>query len=410
MKSTLRVLLLVHVSFFSFLSYSQTRIVVIGSSTAAGSGANPYDSSWVGRLQLHYRQNTNPGNADTIVTNLAVGGYTTYHVMPDGYTPPPNRPAPVTTNNVTRALSFNPEVIIINLPTNDIGAGFGPVEFMNNLRFLFQHINSQGVRAFVTTTQPRTQYAAPERQLLRNLVDSINNNFGVYAIDFWTDLATTDGQNNIKPEVNFDNIHVNNLGHRYLFERVRSEALFVDNAPLPVRITSFKGRHLNGAIEISWTSTLEENGTLYSIQRSSDGNTFSDIHSQPGRAISGNGSYSWLDTNPANGTNYYRLKIQEGRRIIYSSIISIANAPMPFAIKRWYKEGPSVLVVEITSENSSNAVVMIYNMYGQTVLRVQATVAAGSAFIRLPVQHLSSGQYIIQVKAGNKEAIQAFIK
>lgn len=398
-------------SFSFLLSFSQTRIVVLGSSTAAGSNATVYDSSWVGRLQSHFRRNITAGNPDTIVTNLAVGGYTTYQVMPDTYTPPPFRPAPVTTNNVTRALSFNPQVIIINLPTNDIGAGYGPVEFMNNLRFLFGHINAAGIRAFITTTQPRTQYAAPERQLLRNLVDSINNSFGVYAIDFWTDLATTDGQNNLTPEVSFgDGIHVNNLGHRYLFERVRSEPLFVDNAPLPVRITDFKGRYENGVIEITWTTASEETGTRYTIQRSSDGVSFTDRHSQPGRAANGNGSYLWSDRNPSDGINYYRLKIQEGTRTTFSPIISITKGSKPLGIKRWYKEGQSVLVVELTSEKNSDGFVIIYNMNGQTLFKEGTKLVAGTALVRLPIHHLSSGRYLVHIKADDKEATQTFVK
>jgi len=411
MKNIFRVLLFVTLSFSSFSSFSQTRIVVLGSSTAAGEGASVTDSSWVGRLQLYYRKNTTAGNPDTIVTNLAIGGFNSYRVMPDNYVPPPNRPAPVPSNNVTKALSYNPEVIIINLPSNDISDGFSAQEFMNNLRFLFQHINSAGPRVFITTTQPRTWLSDEQRQTLRNLVDSINNNFGVYAIDFWTDLVTNDGQNRLKTEVGSgDGTHLNDYGHRLVFQKVIAENLFATNAPLPVKITSFKGRYLNNGIEVLWTTAFEENGTRYTIQRSSDGVNFTDLHSQPGRAQNGNGSYSWIDINPASGINYYRIKVQEGTKTTYSLIISISKEIKPLGIKRLYKESPSVLVAEVTSEKNSNAFIMIYSMNGQILFRERVTLVAGIALLRLPVQHLASGQYLIHIKAGNREVSQAFVK
>ncbi len=158
----LPVLLIMLQPLFGILQ-AQTRVVVLGSSTSAGTGASVYDSSWVGKLQLEYRKNTTAGNPDTIVTNLAVGGTTTYSAMPTGYTPPPGRPLPDPAHNVTKALSFSPAVIIINFPTNDIGSSYTAKEYMDNLRYLYQYINSAGVKTYIATTQPRSQFDFAKR-------------------------------------------------------------------------------------------------------------------------------------------------------------------------------------------------------------------------------------------------------
>src|SRR5829696_4401950 len=206
---------------------AQKKVVILGSSTAAGTGASSYDSSWAGKLQLSFRKNITAGDPDTIVINLAVGGYVTYYAMPTGYVPPAGRPAPDGEHNVTKALSFSPDVVLINFPTNDIGSGYSKNEFLNNLRFLSQQITSVGVKAYVATTQPRSQFDFSMRQALRECVDSVNNSFGANAINFWDDLATNDGQFNLRPEVNSgDGVHANNLGHRLLFERVREKNIF----------------------------------------------------------------------------------------------------------------------------------------------------------------------------------------
>jgi lysophospholipase L1-like esterase len=73
------------------------RVVVLGSSTSVGVGASPIDSSWVSRY-IVYLKSLNPQNE---VINLAKSGYTTYHLLPDGYDDwvDPNR-------NITRALTL----------------------------------------------------------------------------------------------------------------------------------------------------------------------------------------------------------------------------------------------------------------------------------------------------------------
>jgi lysophospholipase L1-like esterase len=160
MKKNLSLLILAILS-FTFVN-AQKKIAVLGSSTAAGGGASQ-DSAWIARLQAHYRKNTSDG-VDTTIENLAVFGFVTYQVMPNNFVTPvnPDRTLwPVNVEkNVTKALSFQPDIIIINLPSNDveIEPNYNMKETMDNFRALYQHINAAGVRCYITTTQPRNNY------------------------------------------------------------------------------------------------------------------------------------------------------------------------------------------------------------------------------------------------------------
>ena len=60
------------------------RLVVLGSSTAAGEAARPLDSSWVNK----YKNYLGTVFQNYEVVNLAVGGFTTFNVMPNGYVRP----------------------------------------------------------------------------------------------------------------------------------------------------------------------------------------------------------------------------------------------------------------------------------------------------------------------------------
>jgi lysophospholipase L1-like esterase len=207
-------------------TYGQVRLVVLGSSTSAGTGASVPDSAWVNRFQAAYAKDKTD-NQDTAVINLAVGGYVTYKIMPNEYITPVGKPTADTAHNVTKALSYAPSIIIINLPTNDVGNGYSRAEFIGNLRYLYHYIQAAGVKPFITTTQPRSQYDSNYRSILHDMVDSIMTSFGNDAIDFWNGIATTDDLYNIKPEFNSgDGVHLNDKGHGLLFDKAKAKNVF----------------------------------------------------------------------------------------------------------------------------------------------------------------------------------------
>ena len=157
MKSIFTISLCLFIELCIPVCFAQKKIAILGSSTAAGTGAFPSDSSWVNRLQANFRKNTTDG-IDTSIDNRAVGGYVTYKSLPTGYPTPSDRPLPDPSANVTYVLNSSPrpDVVIINYPTNEIVNGYAPKEMMDNLRLMFQQFNANGITCYITTSQPRT--------------------------------------------------------------------------------------------------------------------------------------------------------------------------------------------------------------------------------------------------------------
>ncbi|MEM9917788.1 MAG: GDSL-type esterase/lipase family protein [Bacteroidota bacterium] len=197
------------------------RIVVIGSSTAAGSGANPRDSSWVNRYQT-YLQGLHPDNE---VINLARGGYNTYRLMPDDFQAPTNRPQVDSSRNVSAALRQSPNAIILNLPSNDTGSGFSVAEQLSNFEGIVQAALQANVPIWLTTTQPRNFSAAGIAKQLE-MRDSLQSIYAPFIMDFWSPIANTAGIIDTLYDSG-DGIHVNNTGHRLLFEQA-IEAMIPD--------------------------------------------------------------------------------------------------------------------------------------------------------------------------------------
>lgn len=220
-------LLLLLLPFFSFaqdknnlcLKGQSYHIVVLGSSTAAGTGPSSQDSAWVWR----YRRSVQEINSGNLVTNLAVGGTTTYHILPDGSTPPAGRPAPNPAKNITQAISLGADAIIVNMPSNDAALGFPTVETMENFRVLDSVAASAGIPIWICTTQPRN-FSAAKRLVQVEVKDSVLAQYGSFAIDFWTPF--TDSAFGILPQFDSgDGTHLNDPAHAILDSLVQEKQI-----------------------------------------------------------------------------------------------------------------------------------------------------------------------------------------
>lgn len=192
---------------------SSKTIVILGSSTAVGDGASPITKGWA-YLYTAYAQGIDPG---ITVVNLAVGGYTTYNILPTGTTVASNRPAVDTAKNITTALTYSPCAILINLPVNDTSGGFSDAETIANYRLIEAAASKQNVPLWVTTTRPANFSEAQRQQLIR-IRDWTYEEFGSKAIDDWTTFANDDGTLNSAYAAS-DNFHFNNAGHALLYQR-----------------------------------------------------------------------------------------------------------------------------------------------------------------------------------------------
>lgn len=206
------------------------RMVILGSSTAYGTGSKPIkDSSWVNRY-TRYLKSINP---DYTVINLALGGYDTYRIQPGDFSPPAGRPKPDTARNITQALSLNPDVILINLPSNDASENIPEQDQMDNFERVARLADSAKVLLWVTTTQPRD--FPPQKVLLQtDMRDWIKIRFKDKSIDFWTGLDNPSGTQDTLYGAG-DGIHLNNAGHRILYERVVLKDIPDTLCHLPIR-------------------------------------------------------------------------------------------------------------------------------------------------------------------------------
>ncbi|WP_207425174.1 SGNH/GDSL hydrolase family protein [Pedobacter sp. SYSU D00535] len=190
------------------------KIIILGSSTAAGAGASPSDSSWVSLLGK-YLQNKSPRMT---LVNLAQGGYTSFHIMPSDFVPAQGRPLADPDRNVTKAIALGATLVIINLPSNDIANGYSGKEFGDNLSRVADALRERRIAYIITGTQPRN-LSADRRHLLKDLNQDFSHRFGPQLFSYYHLLNTAD--NLILPQFSAgDGVHLNNAGHRLIFDRL----------------------------------------------------------------------------------------------------------------------------------------------------------------------------------------------
>lgn len=198
------------------------KIVVLGSSTAFGVGASPSDSAWVMRLNAKLKQD----KYNITVVNLASGGYSSYHIMPDASVPATGRPLPDAEKNVTKAIALNPDLVIINLPSNDIANNYSDAEIMSNFSVVTNRLKPANIQFIISGTQPRTLPADQQSRLVA-LNTSLSSAYGTNFFNYYGDLSTS--ANLIQPKYDTgDGVHLNNSGHYVIFDRLMKHPVFKD--------------------------------------------------------------------------------------------------------------------------------------------------------------------------------------
>ena len=380
--------------------YSQNKVVaVIGSSTAEGFGASVRDSSWVRRLSNHYKSR---GELDTIY-NRAKGGLNSYHGMPTSYTPPPGRPYPMPDSNITRAISFNPDVILITYVSNNFDT-YSIEEIKATLFTIFDSAIAAGKVAFVSTTQPRTGFSDAGRLQLRKLKDSIMKWFGNYAINFWNPIADS-SNNTIAAQYRYasDDIHINDAGHRVLFEQVLAKNIF-NVGILPVKLKDFNASFRQKHVHLQWQAESDDVFGVFHVQKSSDGENFHTIKKI--NAGSGRQLYATTDVPGKHTRIYYRLEIHEYDRVHYSPVVSVTIPSPRLAVENIFPvPAREKLHVMLTGTRKGNGRLSILNATGSIVQSMPCVFENEQSSFSISLLHLSKGSYYLRVEPSEDKAI-----
>lgn len=164
---------------------------------------------------------------------------------------------------------------------------------------------------------------------------------------------------------------------------------------LPVAVSAFNGKR-EGAINIlRWNSTCDGIAS-FSIEHSTDGNSFENIGNVPVSVVNCTGSFVYTGLYPSGNVNYYRIRINEtGGATGYSSIISIAgdkSSSLQLALKPNLITGDA-LNVEVRSKNPGLINLMVSDIEGRILFVGGLNAQAGTNITTLYAPDLVPGVY-----------------
>ena len=195
----------------------------------------------------------------------------------------------------------------------------------------------------------------------------------------------------------FASIEGNDIGCNNLTE-VEGACLAV----LPVELSHFSGKEIDGNVYLSWQTLSEIANDYFQLEQSIDGKDFRLIGIVQGNStISTKQDYLFVHTRPAEGLNYYRLKqVDFDGGYEYSNIISIKIESNEIIVQ----PNPTAGIVEIKGE-LKEAALKITDGLGRLVKIIDL-----SNYQTIDLSDKPKGIYFFVIQSNAKTIVKKIVK
>jgi hypothetical protein len=178
----------------------------------------------------------------------------------------------------------------------------------------------------------------------------------------------------------------------------------VENGTIPVELTSFTATVDESTVQLSWTTSTENNNSRFEILRFAQNDKWERMGFVEGQGTTTKEKrYSFVDKNLKSGRYQYRLKqIDYDGSFEYSDIVEVEIiAPSEFSPYQNYPNpfNPST-TIKYSIPESGNVKLEVYNSLGEKISTlVDEFKNAGTYQVRLSLNGLSSGVYFYRLRA-----------
>ena len=178
--------------------------------------------------------------------------------------------------------------------------------------------------------------------------------------------------------------------------------------PVPVKLISFTASLKNGNVLLNWNVANEEGMLNYVVEKSATAtfDNFEIVGQLKPNNIVAKQYYELLDKNLITiGTWYYRLKMVENNKALYSNIQAVKIDKIinnAFLLS----PNPVVNVINLLSQiEAKNAIVKVYNNWGKEVMFKNIGNIKVADKITLQTDNLSAGNYVLIVMKTDNSTI-----
>ena len=218
LRSFLTVALLVLLVAMTNRAYAEAKnLAVLGSSTAAGTGASQVSRSWVGLLQTWISKT----KGESII-NLATPGILSTSALCTQQVSSNIAELIAPTRNVDRALKLGATRFILAFPSNDTTNGMSAQQTISNFLDMRQCAQSNDkAQVAVMSSLPRDGLTKQQNATIAQIDAAMRKEFGSCFINVRSALTDNDHES-IRPDLSAgDGVHFNNAGHAIIFDIVK---------------------------------------------------------------------------------------------------------------------------------------------------------------------------------------------
>ena len=195
------------------------------------------------------------------------------------------------------------------------------------------------------------------------------------------------------------------VSYLYAHRRFTLATLSPWNA-LPVKLLYWTATADGNKVRLNWNVEQEQDIIKYEIEKSLNGTDFSYL-----TTVSSLQKAQWLYTNydltPATGWNYYRLKITDkANKVTYAGIRKVRFDKDLQTVSIFPNPTTDFLNIQLPTNNLNNTRLQLFTVEGRLLNELKPL----SSSVRLNVQNLAGGTYLLKVIQNDEIKTYPFIK
>ena len=179
-----------------------------------------------------------------------------------------------------------------------------------------------------------------------------------------------------------------------------------NSTPLPVVLSAFNAECKDHAVALSWTTVSEVNNAYFTIERSTDAQSWETVLELPGAGNSNSPlHYTAQDDRPHGGLSYYRLRQTDynGDMEIFAPQSVICYPSGKGTLRIYPNPSDDYFVLNFDVQEDMNGAAELLDMTGRSVfIRNAAWQQGANTFMLNGLEKLLPGTYILRIQGAGK--------
>jgi hypothetical protein len=173
----------------------------------------------------------------------------------------------------------------------------------------------------------------------------------------------------------------------------------IDCLVLPVQMLSFDAKPNQRMVDVSWSTASEHNSDHFVVERSADGEHFSEIGKVNGMGNSqSTTTYGFVDEQPHSGMNYYRLKqVDRNGEFMYTEVRTVFFRRTGLPIELYPNPARESIALAFDAVEEGAAQWRVLDMSGRIVLQGNTAMQRGTNRIDIALERVENGSYMVEL-------------